>query len=121
MIKVEAVRIEPPVPQEPKEPVKQIPKIEEPAQKIETEDLKQEAQKPLVVVAPAAVNKVDEKPPPPPVKVLEPEASQSGGEKQLQAEAPAAPVQAQASEKHHEQVSLLKSEAPSHIYVNVDL
>lgn len=71
-------------------------------------------------MAPEVVNKVDEKPPPP-AKVVEPEASQSGGEKQLQAEAPAAPVQAQAAEKHHEQVSILKSDALSLIYNNVDL
>lgn len=92
------------MPQEPKEPIKQAPRAEEPAKKIEVADPK-EVPKLVVVDAPEAA-KVDEKPAAPPViAVVDQIAPLSGGAKQEQAEAPVAPAQEQAPEKRHEQVS----------------
>jgi hypothetical protein len=67
----------------------------------------------VVVDAPEAA-KVDEKPAPPPIiAAVDQMAPQSGGAKQEQAEAPAAPVQEQAPEKRHEQVSFSVSSSIS--------
>lgn len=58
----------------------------------------------MVVESPEFV-KVEEKPVPPPIKVIvDQEAPQSVGDKLVQVEAPAAPVQEHAPEKRHEQV-----------------